>query len=322
MSCRRLAVDRRPKGLSFVKPKQSRIVEGQPWHSQRVRGVQSVRVACAVRTVSTALPGPSPAPHSVPLPSAPFARCVSWTSVFDSPGGGGTGGTAAGPGSPLNSPRDPPRRRKAGNNEVSLALHVQAHHLDQYPLPGAPMPWCARPLRPPFLQLPATSVHEQDLALGLRWPRRAGHPPTQAQPLQSTITWHVAWQLTFTTPCLYVGMYEGFLIKAACVCRWYFRVYAMVWVLGGTCLHCCPQTVEKNSFGESGTVVPLVTGAASAPWCPSRSWRWRTSHKVFPKTVKFGGWSPPQMRWGKGQGGRITVRDTSVAGSDSRHCAF
>ena len=42
---------------------------------------------------------------------------------------------------------------------------------------------------------------------------------------------------------------------------------------------------------ESGAVVPLLTGAA-APGRPRIA-----SHEAFPKAVKFGGRSPPQMTW-------------------------
>ena len=40
------------------------------------------------------------------------------------------------------------------------------------------------------------------------------------------------------------------------------------------------------SIGESGTVVPLLTSAASAAWRPSHG---TAPHKVFPNTVKVGG---------------------------------
>ena len=46
---------------------------------------------------------------------------------------------------------------------------------------------------------------------------------------------------------------------------------------------------------ESGTAVLLLTTAASAPWCPSHAGRRYAPHKVFPKTVKFGGCSPLVM---------------------------
>ena len=42
--------------------------------------------------------------------------------------------------------------------------------------------------------------------------------------------------------------------------------------------------------GEGATGVPLLVGAASAPWRPSHA-----SHEGFPSTLKFGGCAPPQM---------------------------
>ena len=67
---------------------------------------------------------------------------------------------------------------------------------------------------------------------------------------------------------------------------------------GGDRLHCLfPDNVVA---GERATVVPLLTGAASAPWpfaslpCRPR----RVSPSVIPTLAKFGGCSPPHLTWG------------------------
>ena len=59
---------------------------------------------------------------------------------------------------------------------------------------------------------------------------------------------------------------------------------------------------------ESGTVVPLLTGAASAPQRPSHAGAGNAPHKVIPRTVKFGGGGGPEDGVGGGlhwKGGRL-----------------
>ena len=84
-------------------------------------------------------------------------------------------------------------------------------------------------------------------------------------------------------------------------------------------------TAEGNLFllRESGTVVPLLTSAASAPWCPSHAGAGDAPHKVFPKTVQSGGCSPPAM-WEmqhRARGLRITECYPSAVHSMFRHFA-
>ena len=58
---------------------------------------------------------------------------------------------------------------------------------------------------------------------------------------------------------------------------------------GGNGVQCLSQpTGEKGSLvGESGTVVPLLTEAASAPWRPSRSGA-GCSREAVPNTAGLG----------------------------------
>ena len=68
---------------------------------------------------------------------------------------------------------------------------------------------------------------------------------------------------------------------------------------GINCLCCLSQVPSHggNAFlvRESGTVVPLLTSAASAPRRPSLAGAGNASHSAIPKTVTFGGCSPPPM---------------------------
>ena len=57
----------------------------------------------------------------------------------------------------------------------------------------------------------------------------------------------------------------------------------------------CPQTAGERFFRESGTVGPVLTSAASAPWRPLYAGAGNASHSVISMTVKFGRCSPPQM---------------------------
>ena len=60
----------------------------------------------------------------------------------------------------------------------------------------------------------------------------------------------------------------------------------------------CPiHRGEVSLVGESGTVVPLFTGAGPAPGRPSQAGAGDGPHKVLSKTVKFGGSSPPHLMW-------------------------
>ena len=68
----------------------------------------------------------------------------------------------------------------------------------------------------------------------------------------------------------------------------------------GIRLHCVPQATGGTvlSVGESATVVPLLTRAASAP-CrppPPQAGAGSASDSVLPMTVRFGG-SPPHPTW-------------------------
>ena len=54
----------------------------------------------------------------------------------------------------------------------------------------------------------------------------------------------------------------------------------------------CPQTVGNSMVGKSGTVVPLLPSAASAPWRPSHAGAGDASHSVIPPTVKEGAHHP------------------------------
>ena len=58
------------------------------------------------------------------------------------------------------------------------------------------------------------------------------------------------------------------------------------------------------SIRERGTVVPLLTSAASAPWRPPTAGAGNASHSVFPKAMKSGGCSPPPM-WEMLHGARV-----------------
>ena len=89
-----------------------------------------------------------------------------------------------------------------------------------------------------------------------------------------------------------------------------------------------PRARNVHSAGESGTVVPLPSGAASAPWhppAPPPRRRRQASHSVVPMTAKVAGRSPPPM-WGmhrRARGGwRIPKRYPSVVRSTSRRFAF
>ena len=53
---------------------------------------------------------------------------------------------------------------------------------------------------------------------------------------------------------------------------------------------------NRHLLGRLGQLPPLLPNAASAPWRPSHAGAGDGSHKVVPKTVKFGGCSPPLMR--------------------------
>ena len=66
-----------------------------------------------------------------------------------------------------------------------------------------------------------------------------------------------------------------------------------------TRLFTLPGATRGNvlSLHGSGTVVPLLTSAAAAPWCPSHTGAGDASHKVLPVTVNCGGCSPPHLMW-------------------------
>ena len=70
---------------------------------------------------------------------------------------------------------------------------------------------------------------------------------------------------------------------------WYFWACSLVWVFRRKLSTLCGPRPSENTVlrGESGTVVPLPTGAAAAAGAGN------ASHSVIPKTVKFGGCSPP-----------------------------
>ena len=70
---------------------------------------------------------------------------------------------------------------------------------------------------------------------------------------------------------------------------------------GGHCRHCVSKaSVATGATGEGqrGTAVPVLVGAASAPWRPSRAGAGDASHSVVPWTLGFGGGSPPHLVWG------------------------
>ena len=68
----------------------------------------------------------------------------------------------------------------------------------------------------------------------------------------------------------------------------YVRVYALVWVCTNNwSTFLVPRHLgNADSADESGTVVPLLTRAASAPWCPSHaSTEWTRQRGGQPPTV-------------------------------------
>ena len=74
-----------------------------------------------------------------------------------------------------------------------------------------------------------------------------------------------------------------------------FRVCTLVGVWWSDFWHCLSQATGGKVFslGESVMSIPQPTTAASAPWRPSDAGAGNAPHKFFPKTMKFGGGSPP-----------------------------
>ena len=69
-------------------------------------------------------------------------------------------------------------------------------------------------------------------------------------------------------------------------------VKGMMWLepeVPPPCAPSCAPGVCLASSAPSGTRVPLLTSAASAPWRPSRAGAGTASPEVFRKTVKLGG---------------------------------
>ena len=85
-----------------------------------------------------------------------------------------------------------------------------------------------------------------------------------------------------------------------------------------------PNICGKLSLpGKSGTLVSLLTSAASCPLASLPGRRSHAPHKVFPKTAEFGGCSPSPM-WEmqhRARGFQITDRYPSVVYSMFRHFA-
>ena len=69
------------------------------------------------------------------------------------------------------------------------------------------------------------------------------------------------------------------------------------------------------SMGEGAIVVPLLAGAASAPGRPSHA---GVGTRVSPKTIKFGGCSPPHLMWEREHGARGAGSGAWVGGTASR----
>ena len=107
---------------------------------------------------------------------------------------------------------------------------------------------------------------------------------------------------------------------------WYSRVRTLVWVFRNKlCTSRVPNHWGRNILlGESGTVVPLLTSAASAPWRPSHAGAGNASHNVVPNTAEFGG-CPPHRMWEmprRAGGLQITRCYPSAVRSMSRHFAI
>ena len=64
---------------------------------------------------------------------------------------------------------------------------------------------------------------------------------------------------------------------------WYLQVYTLVWVVANKLLtlYVLSSWIKVFATGESGTVVPLPTSNASAPWRSSHAGRGRYSY-FFP----------------------------------------
>ena len=77
----------------------------------------------------------------------------------------------------------------------------------------------------------------------------------------------------------------GFTIRISKYAAWYFQVYALVRRFRRKFSMRFVNRQWGNTFdeGESGTVVPLLTGAASTPWCPSHAGVSMLHTKSFPR---------------------------------------
>ena len=88
--------------------------------------------------------------------------------------------------------------------------------------------------------------------------------------------------------------------------------------------HRAAQLGKVFALGKSGTIVPLCTSAAAAPWHPSCG-AGSASLSGSPKAVKLGGCSPPQLMWEmyhRARGPRFTECHPSAVRSRSRPFAI
>ena len=83
--------------------------------------------------------------------------------------------------------------------------------------------------------------------------------------------------------------WRGVLSRLSEYAGWYFRVYVLVHLSRMESSAWRNLTAgEKLLVGESGTVGPMLTSAASAPRRPSHAGVGNTPHSVLPNTAEFG----------------------------------
>ena len=162
-----------------------------------------------------------------------------------------------------------------------------------------------------YLSTPHRRVLVEPTLHGQKTPETAGKIPEYCcAPLMVRFPCPFLLPLLPATPAVALLHTWGGGLRLSEYAGWYFRMFALVHLLqresstwptpmGAYCaLYArCAQTppiARKNYYllfllGESGTVVPLLTSAASAPWCPSHASAGMLHTKSFPRQQSLDG---------------------------------